>query len=263
MSYEEQGEGPALVMISGLSATRAFFREAVRDLSADHRVITVELPGHGDTPAGDRPASVQRAADDLAAMLDELDLREVTLLGWSLGATVAYRYLEQVGADRVARLVSVEQTPRLTVTEDWPHAAFGGLDDEGAQQLKSTLGDDFAGFADNLVRSSFAAGSEPAKDVVDTLIAAASGCDSDAVAALLGDAVSQDWRSRMAGITVPTLLVHGARSQVYPTPVGDWLAGQVPGSRLEVFEDSGHLPFVEETERFTKTVREFARDEER
>jgi pimeloyl-ACP methyl ester carboxylesterase len=54
------------------------------------------------------------------------------------------------------------------------------------------------------------------------------------------------------------LLIHGARSQVYPTPVGDWLADAIPGSRLEMFEDSGHLPFIEEPERFAGVVREFA-----
>lgn len=263
MNFEEHGQGPALVMIAGLSATRAFFRDAVENLSADHRVITVELPGHGGTPAGDRPASVERAADDLARLLEELDLREVTLLGWSLGATVAYRCLEQTGTARIARLVSVEQTPRLTVAEDWPHAAFGGLDEEGAAGLAAGLGTDFAGFADNLVRSSFAADSEPDKDVVDALVAEAGGCDSDAVAALLADAVSQDWRGRMADIPVPTLLIHGARSQVYPTPVGSWLADAIPGSRLEVFDDSGHLPFIEETERFAQAIRAFADREER
>lgn len=257
-SYEEQGAGPVLVMVAGLAATRRFFREAVERLSADHRVITVELPGHGDTPVGDRPAGVERSADDLARLMEELDLRDVTLLGWSLGATVAYSCLERSGAARVARLISVEQTPRLTTAHDWTHAAFGGLDDEGAKQLQGTLGDDFAGFAGTLVHSSFAAGSEPGQDLVDALLAEAAGCDSDAVAALLADAVSQDWRTRVAAIPVPVLLIHGARSQVYPTPVGDWLADAIPGSRLEMFEDSGHLPFIEEPERFAGVVREFA-----
>ncbi len=257
MNHEEQGEGPALVMVAGLAATRSFFRDAVADLSADHRVITVELPGHGGTPAGDRPATVQRAADDLAGLLDGLDLRDVTLLGWSLGATVAYSCLEQVGTGRIARLVSVEQTPRLTTADDWTHAAFGGLDDEGAKQFQESLVADFEGFAGTLVGSSFAAGSEPAKDLVDALVAEALGCDSAAVASLLADAVAQDWRARLADITVPTLLVHGAGSQVYPTPVGRWIADVIPGSRLEVFDNSGHLPFIEERERFTRTVREF------
>jgi pimeloyl-ACP methyl ester carboxylesterase len=256
--FEEHGRGPAVVMVSGLAATRTFFRDAVKDLSADHRVVTVELPGHGDTPLGGRPATVQRAAEDLGRVLEELDLRDVTLLGWSLGATVAYACLEHAGTDRVSRLVSVEQTPRLTVAPDWTHAAFGGLDEEGAKGLRGSLTEDFAGFAQTLVGSSFAAGSQPAQDITATLLAEAGACDPAAVASLLADAVSQDWRGRVADISVPTLLIHGARSQVYPTPVGEWLARTIPGARLEMFADSGHLPFIEETERFTGAVRAFA-----
>lgn len=256
--FEEHGRGPAVVMVPGLAATRTFFRDAVKNLSADHRVVTVELPGHGDTPLGGRPATVQRAAEDLGRVLEELDLRDVTLLGWSLGATVAYACLEHASTDRISRLVSVEQTPRLTVAEDWTHAAFGGLDEEGAKGLLGGLTEDFAGFAQTLVGSSFAAGSQPDEDVMATLLSEAGACDPAAVASLLADAVSQDWRGRVADIPVPTLLIHGARSQVYPTAVGEWLAGTVPGSRLEMFADSGHLPFIEETERFAGVVRDFA-----
>ena len=247
-----------VVMVAGLAATIEFFADVARDLEGDHHVVTVELPGHGHTAVGGRSVSIARAADDLAGLLDELDLHKVTLVGWSLGATVAYTYLERTGTARVARLVSVEQSPRLTLAADWPHAAFGTLTDEGTEQFVASILADMPAFADALVQASFAAGSHPDEALVDNLIAQARGCDPGAVAALVRDVVSQDWRERMAGIPVPTLLIHGARSQVYPTAVGPWLAAAIPGSRLEVFDDCGHLPFIEASGRFAAVVREFA-----
>lgn len=255
--YEEQGDGPALVVVGGLVSTRAFFRDAVRELSADHRVITVELPGHGSTPVGDRPVTAARVIEDIGTLLVELDLRDVTLMGWSLGATLAYGYVAENPDKRVTRLISVDQTPRLTTAPDWEHASFGGLDAEGVAQLRAGIAADFDAFAETLVRSCFAAGSEPPQDVCDALIAEARRCDSTAVSAMLAEAAAIDWREQVAAINVPTLLVHGARSQVCPTPIGEWMARTIPGAQLETFEESGHVPFVEETQRFADVVRAF------
>ena len=257
-AYTDRGSGPVVLMVPGLATTAAYFAPAVEDLARDHRVVTVELPGHGRGAAPAPDASVERAAETVAGVVDGLGLREVTLLGWSAGAYACYRYLERPGAP-VRGLVSVEQTPRLTLADDWPHAAFGGLDEAGAKQLEHDIAADLPAFADTLVRACFAAGAAPDEALVTELLAQSCTCDPDAVRALFADASAQDWRSRVARISVPTLLVHGARSQVYPTAVGGWLAGAVPGARLETFADSGHLPFREEPTRFAASVRAFVR----
>lgn len=236
-----------LVLIPGLAATSRFFTAAARDLAVGHEVVTVELPM-------DRPATVREAAEELALTLARLDLRDATLVGWSLGASVAYEYLDRFGQGRVAALVSVEQTPRLTLAEDWPHAAFGGLDAAGVERLKATIATDPAAFADSLVRGSFAAGGEPEESLVDELVGEALRWTPEACAALLTSVSTSDYRDVVARITVPTLLIHGARSQVYPTGVGDWLAATIPAAELRVFPDSGHLPFIEERERFVAAV---------
>ncbi|MEV7227400.1 alpha/beta hydrolase [Polymorphospora sp. NPDC051019] len=253
--HHDRGAGPTLLVVPGLAATAGFLAEAVADLAADHRVVTVELPGHGRNTGG--TASLAAAAEDVHRTVEALDLRDVTLLGWSLGATVAYGYLERFGAARTAGLVSVEQTPCLVGDDGWPFPAFGNLTTAAAAQFGQAIAADYGAFADNLVRGSFAAGADPDPAVVADLVAQAGRCDPAAVGALLADAVAADWRQRVSRLGVPTLLVHGARSQVYPGAVGGWLADAIPGARLETFAHSGHLPFVEERDRFTRTVREF------
>ncbi|WP_156727703.1 alpha/beta fold hydrolase [Streptomyces apocyni] len=253
----DQGEGPPIVVVLGLGATAAFFDDAAQRLARRHRVVVVELPGHGAAPGGE--ATVQEAARRVLRVCDERSLREVTLLGWSLGATVAYACLAQDSAARINALVSVEQTPRLTLGENWPHAAFGGLAPEGIGDLAGSITADPAAFAGTLVGSSFAAGTEPDPHMVDRLVAESLTCDPTAMAALLTDAAGQDWRQRLTdAVTVPSLIIHGARSQVYPTDVGSWLARALPGSRFELFAESGHLPFIEEPQRFVSTVIDFA-----
>ena len=256
------GSGPALVLVPGLAATARFFEPLAADLSRDHRVVITELPGHGRNAIGagsSAAPSLALAVTQIAETIASLDLHDVTLVGWSLGATVCYQLLNGPAAANVARLVSVEQTPRLTVEPEteWTHAAFGGLDATGARQLLKEVAADPDGFVTNLVTASFAAGTEPDAQLVAELVAEACGCDAVAVRALLVEALVQDWREPLTRLELPTLFIHGAHSQVYPTGVGSWLEQAVSGSRLVRFEESGHLPFLEERERFASVIRDF------
>ncbi|MDG4859418.1 alpha/beta hydrolase [Streptomyces sp. T-3] len=257
MHHERHGEGPAVLMIPGLGATAAFFDRAVADLSRDHTVVTVDLPGHGRTPRGTQEPTLQSAAVQLRGVIHELGLDQLTLVGWSLGATLAWTYLERFGTDGVRRLVSVDQSPQLLSDDGWEYAAFGSLDRQGGQDLLASVMQDPAAFLANLIRGSFAAGSEPAPELVAELLAHSASCDPAALRSLLADALAQDWRERVGALTLPTLLVHGGRSAVYPPEVGAWLAKVFPVCRLEVLETAGHLCFIEEPERFADAIRTF------
>jgi pimeloyl-[acyl-carrier protein] methyl ester esterase len=256
--FEQSGAGPALVLIPGLAATTRYFDPAVTDLARDHRVITLDLAGQGLSPAGDEPATVARVARDLRRVLDTLDVRGAVLVGWSLGATVAYTYLEQHRDDRVGALVSVEQTPRLLTAERWAYGAYGGLTPQAAREFADALGAGGRDVAENLVRGSFAAGSAPEPALLERLVAQSAACDPAALRSLFTDVQAQDWRTRITALTVPTLFLHGARSAVYPPAVARWLAAALPGSTARLLESSGHLPFLEQTEEFCAAVRAFA-----
>lgn len=249
-----------LLLVPGLAMTSAYFDEVATDLSQDHEVVTVDLPGHGDAPDPAPGWTIDDAARDVRAVVDRLELRDVTLVGWSLGAGVAWTYLDLFGTDRVSRLVSVEMSPRILADGDWPHAAFGGLDAAGAIHTQRALWTDPHGFLDDLVRRSFAAGSTPDPALLERLVAETRRCSTVAVLALWLDVLTRDWREQLTTTTLPTLLVHGARSQVYPTDVGGWLRGAMPDARLETFTRSGHLPFLEEPGKFTSVLRDFVKE---
>ncbi|GAA1925309.1 hypothetical protein GCM10009716_36940 [Streptomyces sodiiphilus] len=252
---------PPLVMIPGLATTGRYLDGLVAEFADEHDVIVWDLPGHGthfdpDDTVTSAP-TLDSAARALRDHLDDLNLCGATLLGWSLGAAVAYTYLNRYGPHRVARLVSVEMTPRLLVGEDWTHAAFGRLDAEGALALLKQIWTDYDGFVTDLVRSSFADGSTPDPSLQHALTTASKNCRPADVVALWTDALCLDWREQLAALPLPTLLVHGARSQVFPSGVGDWLADTIPHARLVRLERSGHMPFLEQRKEFVAELRAF------
>ncbi|WP_023588195.1 alpha/beta fold hydrolase [Streptomyces thermolilacinus] len=258
LTYERRGSGPVVVLVPGLGATRDFFAPVAAGLGRDHTVVAVDLPGHGATALRDGAEPTLRdAAAGLRAVVEKLGLSDIALVGWSLGATVAWTYLEEYGPQGVRGLVSCEQTPWLLADGGWEYAAFGSLDAAAAKDLLEQVRQDPGGFAENLVRGSFATGSEPDPELADDLVRKARRTAPAALTGLLADVLRQDWRERVGALGVPTLLVHGARSGVYPPEVGTWLAKTVPGSRLELLEHSGHLCFLEEPDRFCAAVRGF------
>lgn len=116
LAYEENGpaDSPPLVLLHALGEGRGDWAEVVGRFAERFRVIAVDLRGHGDS---DRPGtySFQLMADDVLRLLDHLDLPEVSLLGHSMGGSVAYLIAEQAPG-RVERLI-VEDAPPPFVRE--------------------------------------------------------------------------------------------------------------------------------------------------
>ncbi|WP_084700857.1 alpha/beta fold hydrolase [Streptacidiphilus anmyonensis] len=251
------GAGPTVLFVPGLGMTARCFAPVVAALGTEYDVVTVDLRGHGASPEPPLGWTIEDAADDLAQLVERLDLRDVTLVGWSLGATVTYNYLERHGTERVSRLVSVEMSPSLLREEGWEHAAFGGLDAVGALQATRQQWTDPDAYLTALMENCFASGSEPDPAVLQPLLAESLRTSRLALLALWSGVLGQDWRERIGGLALPTLLVHGAKSRIFPTEVGKWLLTALPDARLEMFPHSGHAPFLEEPDRFVQTLRDF------
>ncbi|WP_394739931.1 alpha/beta fold hydrolase [Natronococcus roseus] len=75
--------------------------------------------------------------------------------------------------------------------------------------------------------------------------------------AMLEDMVPRDFRDHLPAIEVPTLLLYGKRSKIFPGPLGEWMHERIPDSELVLFDESGHNPFWEEPEKFNAELLEF------
>jgi non-heme chloroperoxidase len=262
--YTESGDGPPLVMVPGFSQSAAEFRKQIDGLSNDHRVIAVDLRGHGASEKPDHGYRVSRLAADLRDLIDALGLQKVTLLGHSLGCTVIWCYWDLFGGDRVDRLVLVDQ-PALTAAELAPegHAAeMGGVfTSEAALGIAAGLrGADAVGTSRAIVGMMHTP--SLSTEDLDWIVEQNLLLPRPYAATLHLDHYGNDWRDVLPRITVPTLVVGGAVSLFAPV-VAEWLASQIPDAKVRIFSESeagSHLLFWENAELFNEVVREFLSD---
>lgn len=258
----EAGTGPPLLMLPGWSQTAEMFREQLVGLSGSRRAIAVDHRGHGRSPAPAAGYRVHRLAADLERLLRRLGLDRVDLLAHSMGASVAYAYLDLFGPERISSLVLVDQMPRALREPGWT--------DEQAEEAGSTM--DAAGLFEFLAGLRAADGERLRVDFLHDVTS--DGIDpellgwiaeqnarfprSQAAALIFNNAV-QDWRDLIPDISPPTLVVSGDSVNV-PLRSQRWISERIAGSEFAVIRGrSGgtHFPFLESPGEFNERVSGF------
>jgi len=236
--YEDQGAGPPLLLLHGWSRSGADFAPLAARLSAHHRVVRLDLRGHGGTAPG--RFTLAELAGDVAALAEGLDLRGALLLGWSLGGQVALTALPRLSG-RVERLVLVGTTPRFTEGDDWPHglpaSALAGMAARLQRQPERTL----ARFVDDC----FAPGEldEEARVLLRSP-GAVPAPDMTCALAGLDILAGTDLRATLPAIGLPALLLYGEADAVCPVGAARATAALLPAARLITFPAVGHAPFI-------------------
>jgi pimeloyl-ACP methyl ester carboxylesterase len=262
LRYVEAGAGRPLVLVHGWSQAAELFRYQLDGLSDRYRVIAYDQRGHGDS---DKPAfgyRIARLAKDLHDVLAALDLRDVAALGHSMGCSVLWSYWDLFGAERLAKLVLVDQPPFLTANPAWSPAEreAAGADATADEQV-AWSNDVAASTGEAPIRELVEAMTTGALDpAVKAWIVALNVKTPRSAAATLGlNHCFEDWRDVIPRIALPTLVV-GGRASFFPWRSQAWIHEQIPGSRLEVFgedEGGGHVPFVENPAKFNRLVADF------
>jgi pimeloyl-ACP methyl ester carboxylesterase len=249
IAYSDEGGGRPLVLLHGLMADARFF-ERQRELVDSFRVVTVDLRGHGDSPAGEEPPTIRRLAEDVAELAQALELDGAIGIGWSLGAAVLWRVLAGPASRRFGGAVVVDMTPRVLNDEGWDL----GLSRETCEARSQAIRDDFPAFAAAAGQAIFAA---PGAEADRAAIAFAAN-DATAIGALWESLVEEDFRPLLPSIRQPTLVVHGAHSHLYGADTAGHLVAALPNARAVAFDRSGHAPHLEQSALFNATIREFA-----
>ena len=254
IAYRDEGAGRPIMLLHGFMAHGGFFRGQA-PLAANHRLIAIDLRGHGGSPANGHAPVVERIAADVVELAAVLDLQDAIGVGWSLGATVLWHVLAGTAGARFAGAVIVDMTARVCNGGDWAL----GLSPETCAARSSAIRDDFEAFAASAGQAMFA---QPVRadlrEIADWASSEFAGNDPAAMAAVWASLVDQDMRALLAGIRQPTLIVHGAQSQLYGEDTTSHLVASLPDARALRFEASGHAPHLEEPERFNRALAEFA-----
>jgi pimeloyl-ACP methyl ester carboxylesterase len=261
ITYAMAGQGSVLLLIHGMGGSLENWAEVIEPLAKKHTVIAPDLPGHGSSGPGGGDYSVGALAASLRDLLAALGHERATLVGHSLGGGIAMQFAYQF-PEMVERLVLVssgglgpEVSPILRAAALPGADVFIAATAGAGQRIGSAFG-----------RALSTVGLQPNVDMAEVLRGYASLTDPARRAAFLatvrsvigtgGQRVDATDRLYLAE-AVPVLIVWGARDRIIPAHHGADAHRHIPDSRLEIFEDVGHMPQVEAPLRFVTTVEEF------
>ncbi len=259
--YKDWGTGKPVVFIHGWGLGSDmweyqmpfFVDRGLRCLAYDRRGC-----GRSDQPG--RGYDFDTLADDLAAFLEHLDLREATLVAHSMGGGEVARYLSRHGPGRIDRAVLIASiTPYLLNTPDNPE----GVDKSVFDGVVAALRNDRPGFLGASAAAAFGT-HLPGVSVSSELIAWAMGIflQGSPKASLDTTRVysETDLRPDMSAFTIPTSLIHGRADPLVPFEASSRRAARmIPGSELKVYEDASHWLFVTHKDRLNDDLLGFIR----
>ncbi len=247
--FVEAGEsgGLPVIFIHGFPFSHAIWQAQLAALGSGRRLVAYDVRGHGDTPADDGLYTIDLFVDDLLALLDHLEIRSAVLCGLSMGGYIALRAANRA-PDRVRGLI-------LADTRAEADANPGKFARVAAAKTISEKGmDAFAfEFAHNLF-SPKSAGKACVGEIHKIMAA------TDPLGArgtLLALAARPDATPWLNTIKAPTLVLVGEDDALTPPALSEALSAGIPGARMAVIPDAGHLSPVENPETFNRLADEF------
>lgn len=258
-TQDSGGTGRPVVLIHGWPLSGAAWSKQVPALTgAGYRVITYDRRGFGQS---DKPASgydYDTFAADLAGLIEEHGLSDVTLVGFSMGGGEVARYVARFGEDKLHSVVfAAAVPPYLMKTPDNPD---GPLTQDKAEEMEQGLRADRATFFDGFTKDFFSANGELKVFGAERQEAIALCQQSDQGAALgaMKAFGTTDFREDLKAITVPALIIHGDADGIVPLAgSGQRTHAAIPGSTLVVVEGAPHGFNVSHADRFNEELLKF------
>jgi len=246
--YEVIGDGPPLVLLHPFPLNHNFWKPVAERLSTRYRLIMPDLRAHGDSEAGDGPATMEKMAADLALLCRKERIGKGVFAGVSIGGYLLFefwrRYREQVGALVLANTRAAAETAegranRLALADKVLCEGTAGFIEEMLPKLMSpvTLSNrpDIVGAARRMMQKM---------------------SPQDIAAVQEGMADRSDSVPALKTINVPTLIITGEDDSISHAEF-ELMRQQIPGSRLNVLSRAGHYAALEQPEEFAGLLRSF------
>lgn len=251
LAYTDRGPKSAqraILLIHGHPFDRTMWNPQMESLASEYRVIAPDLRGYGQSslPNGARVTTLDSHARDCLTLLDALGIRDVVVIGLSMGGQIALELCRQ-DPTRVAALVLAD--------------TFAGLDSDETRQLRLRT-------ADRLEREGMA---PYAAEVLTKMITPRNAARDPATAthvlrmmrltsplgaaaALRGRAQRRDYTPLLDEITIPTLVIVGREDEYTPVALAEELHRAIRGSELAIIDGAGHMPNLERHAEFNAVL---------
>lgn len=247
-----EGAGPTIVLIHGFGAAIDWWDEIAPELATDHRVIRIDLIGHGGTAAPASGYSIERQAELVPAALDKLDVDRFTVIGHSMGGEVTTA-LAVMKPERVERMVLIDSPPVAETKFSLLTKAY----------LTPYLGEFLARVrSDRAMRRGLEQGFAPGFPVPEKFVADLEQLTYTAFREAHDDSVGYRTATptyeRIAALKPlpPLLVIFGGLDAIVP-PETAQLFAKVPGAKIVVIEGAGHSPMVEAPAKTVASLRSF------
>jgi pimeloyl-ACP methyl ester carboxylesterase len=258
VSYVEIGEGKPVVFVHGISGSWENWLENLPHLSRTHRAIALDLPGFGGSPMPSWPIDMQSYGRLIHDFCEKIGIeRGAALVGNSMGGLIATETV-LAGPGRFDRLILVSAAGLINTWRPRERGLVTGLAWDTGGPIVGRLGPLLLSRPGTRYMTFRAFVRHPNRLRRELLWEQLhSGVPCPGFAEALASAIEYDARDRLAEIEIPTLLVWGEEDLVIPVAAGHSYARRIPGARLEVFEDTGHVPQLERPARFNALLDEF------
>jgi len=253
----DAGEGRPIILIPGWPLSDEMYEYQYNDLiNKNFRVIGITLRGFGksDKPYGAYNYDVH--AFDIKKVLDKLEIKDAVLGGFSMGGSIAIRYLSTYDCAHVSKLALFgAAAPIWTQRDDFQYnLPISAVDDliELNYQDRPKLLSDFAKI--------FSANEKSLNEGISAwLNGICLSASSHATAQCLIALRDTDLRNDLAKIKIPTIIMHGKKDKICSFDLAEQMKAGISNSNIIAFENSGHSLFLEETQKFNTELIKFAK----
>ncbi len=238
--YDVSGKGEkTLVFVHGWSCDRSYWDEQVPEFSKSYTVVTVDLAGHGESAMGRDEWTVSSFGADVAAVVEKLDLKNIILVGHSMGGSVSIEATRLLG-DRVVAIVGVDNF------QDFSHQ----FSNEQIEQFLAPFRSDFVGTTNGFVRGMFVSTADSI--LVEQIATDMSAAPAEVAISALSDFFRYDYAVAFKDVRIPIRCIN---SDKWPTNVtgNQELA---PSFELKLMPGMGHFLHMEDPVKFNQLLHE-------
>jgi pimeloyl-ACP methyl ester carboxylesterase len=242
LHYEIEGQGPALVLIHSLGTSSELWRDAIERWKGRHTVLAMDCRGHGRSTSNGGVA-LEAIAGDLCALMQSLGMKSADMVGISMGGPIAAWVYAQAPA-LVGRMVLADTFTHI------PEAAtrLAGLEKKLDAMSMADFGVEYA--AQTLLPAT-------APELHKALGGWIAGMSTQAYRETVRSIFAQDIGDALADIKVPALVLVGDQDQRAPVAMAERVAMLIPGARMHIVPDAGHLANMDNPAAFYGAIDDF------
>jgi sigma-B regulation protein RsbQ len=249
-------DAPVVLLAHGFGCDQNLWRLVVPRLAEDYRVVLFDHVGAGKSDlsawSAERYSALEGYADDVLTLCRELDLRDVTLVGHSVSASIAV-LAAATDPSRFAKLVLLTPSPCYLDDGDY----HGGFSAQDIDELLDSLDSNYLGWS--AAMAPVIMGNPDRPELGAELTNSFCATDPEIARVFARATFLSDNRADLARVTLPTLVVQCREDAIAPLEVGEFVRDQIPGSTLVTLDAVGHCPQLSDPEPTAAAIAAFAR----